>query len=126
MSLSLDFDEPPESNDSVASFGQRQLAVSQEASMGQVAASLEEKQIKAVLVSASDVLDELFVAQFLGRHAPGVMVILRGTDNLFLRSDERGISKNTYVISPWPLIPNNATWTSPLNTGAVAPLLSKR
>ncbi|MFL6306146.1 MAG: hypothetical protein ACJ72H_21665, partial [Candidatus Sulfotelmatobacter sp.] len=113
MSLSLDFDEPPESNDSVASFGQQQLAVSQEASMGQVAASLEEKQIKAVLVSASDVLDELFVAQFLARQAPSVMIILRGTDNLFLRSGERGINRNTYVISPWPLIPANATWTSP-------------
>jgi hypothetical protein len=80
--------------------------------MGQVASSLEEKQIKAVLVSASDVLDELFVAQFLARQAPGVMVILRGTDNLFLRSGERGINKNTYVVGPWPLIPANATWTS--------------
>jgi hypothetical protein len=112
MNLSLDFDEPQESNDSVQTFGQQQLAVSQEASMGQVASTLEENQIKAVLVSASDVLDELFVAQFLARRAPGVMVILRGTDNLFLGAGNRGINRNTYVISPWPLIPANATWTS--------------
>jgi hypothetical protein len=112
MNLSLDFDEPQESNDSVQTFGQQQLAVSQEASMGQVASTLEENQIKAVLVSASDVLDELFVAQFLAHRAPGVMVILRGTDNLFLGAGNRSINRNTYVISPWPLIPANVTWTS--------------
>jgi hypothetical protein len=117
LNLSLDFDEPQEANDSVAAFAQEELAVSQEASMGQLAEILEERQIKAVLVSASDVLDELFVTQFLARHVPNVMVILRGTDNLFLRSGDGGMSRNTYAISPWPLIPANTTWTSrPIDT----------
>ena len=112
LNLSLDFDEPQEANDSVAAFAQEDLAVSQEASMGQLASILEERQIQAVLVSASDVLDEMFVTQFLARHVPNVMVVLRGTDNLFLRSGNGGLSRNTYAISPWPLIPANSTWTS--------------
>ena len=109
LSLSLDFEEPREADDSVPIFAQQQLPVSQEASMGQVASILENRQIKAVLVSASDVLDELFVSQFLARQAPNVMVILRGTDVLFLRSGS--FSHNTYLVSPWPLNPANGAWT---------------
>lgn len=109
VSLSLDFEEPREADDSVPIFAQQQLPVSQEASMGQVASILENRQVKAVLVSASDVLDELFVSQFLARQAPNVMVILRGTDVLFLRSGS--FSHNTYLVSPWPLIPVDAAWT---------------
>jgi hypothetical protein len=111
VSLNLDFAEPREADDSVPTFAQQQLPVSQEASMGQVASTLEDRQIKAVLVSASDVLDELFVAQFLSRQAPNVMVVLRGTDVLFLRSGDRSVARNTYVVGPWPLIPANAEWT---------------
>ncbi len=111
VSLNLDFNEPEEADDSVPSFAQQQLPVSQEASMGQVASIIEEKQIKAVVVSASDVLDELFVAQFLSRRAPNVMIVLRGTDVLFLRSGEGSVYRNMYAVSPWPLVPSNSVWT---------------
>jgi hypothetical protein len=113
INLSLDFEEPRQVDDSVQSFAPQQLPVSQEASMGEVASILEGKQIKAVLVSASDVLDELFVAKFLSQQAPNVMVILRGTDVLFLRSGDGSAYRNMYAVGPWPLIPENAAWTMP-------------
>jgi hypothetical protein len=111
INLTLDFEEPQQVDDSVPSFAQQQLPVSQEASMGGVASVLESKQIKAVLVSASDVLDQLFVAKFLSQQAPNVMVVLRGTDVLFLRSGDGSAYHNMYAVGPWPLIPENAVWT---------------
>ncbi len=116
VSLSMDFEEPQLADDSVPIYAQQQMPVSQESSMGQVASILEENRIKAVLVSASDVLDEIFVAQILARQAPNVMVILRGTDVLFLRASDSSVYRNMYAVGPWPLIPRNAIWSMPANS----------
>ncbi len=115
VSLTLDFDEQHEAEDSVPSYARQQLPVSQEGSMGQIAAILEQRHIKAVLLSATDVLDELFVAQMLAREAPNVMVIVRGTDVLFLRSGDGGVYHNMFAVSPWPLIQRDREWSKLAN-----------
>ena len=89
------------------------MPVSQEATLGQISAVLEQHHIKAVLLSATDVLDELFVAQLLAREAPNLIVIVRGTDVLFLRSGDSGVYHNMYAVSAWPLIPRNYFWSQP-------------
>ncbi|ADW68977.1 hypothetical protein [Granulicella tundricola] len=111
ISLNLDFDDTSEADDSVPSFAKGQLPVSQEATLGQVSAILEQRHIKAVILSATDVLDELFVAQIIARQNPTIAIIIRGTDDLFLRSGDRGVYHNMYAVSPWPLIPKNAIWS---------------
>ncbi len=111
ISLNLDFDETHEGDDAVPEFANKQMPVSQEATLGQVTSILEERHIKAVLLSATDVLDELFVAQILARQAPNVVVVVRGTDVLFLRSGDGGVYHNMYAVSPWPLLPKNYYWS---------------
>ena len=111
ISLNLDFDETHQSDDAVPGFANKQMPVSQEATLGQVTSILEERHIKAVLLSATDVLDELFVAQILARQAPNLVVVVRGTDVLFLRSGDGGVYHNMYAVGPWPLIPKNYFWS---------------
>jgi hypothetical protein len=113
VSLSLDFGEGRESDDSVPEFAPKQMPVSQEATLGQVSTILEQRHIKAVLLSSTDVLDALFVAQILARQAPNLIVIVRGTDVLFLRSGDSGVYHNMYAVGAWPLIPKNYFWSQP-------------
>jgi hypothetical protein len=121
VSLTLNFDEPHYADDSVPSFATQQTPVSQEGSMGQIAAILEQRHIKVVLLSATDVMDELFVTQMLARQAPSVTVVVHDTDVLFLGS-AGGVYHNMYAVSPWPLIPENRRWSRP-EGDATAPRL---
>jgi hypothetical protein len=111
ISLNLDFDEANEDEDSIPSFAGRQMPVSQDGVMHQIADVLEQRHIKVVLLSATDILDEIFVSEILAREAPNVLVVADQTDNLFLRSSSAKNSSNMYFVSPWPLITDSQLWS---------------
>ena len=119
VSLNLDLAEPRRTDDAVPSYARQQLPVSQEGSMRQITALLEQRRIRAVLLSATDVMDQIFVAQMLAREAPNVAVILRESDVLFLRSGDQNTFHNMYAISPYPLIPKNLFWADHTQDGSV-------
>ena len=117
VNLSLDFDESTGDDDGIPSFARQQMPVSQEGSFYQITSLLREKNIRAVILSATDVLDEIFVAQILARQAPNVLVVIWDTDDLFLRSGSDNVFRNMYFVSSWPLISENYFWSTPLNSG---------
>jgi hypothetical protein len=116
VNLSLDFDEPTGDDDDIPSFARQQLPVSQEGNLYQITSLLREKNIRVVILSATDVLDEIFVAQILARQAPNVLVIIWDTDDLFLRSGSDKVFRNMYFVSSWPLISENYFWSTPPNS----------
>ena len=103
--------EEHQGTDSVPVFSDTQSTLSMESEMAEIAATLEEQRISTVLLSATDVFDEIFVARYLQQHAPRVTVIIKDADLLFLRRGQDAGLQNTYVASPYPLIPQNQLWT---------------
>jgi hypothetical protein len=103
VSLSLNFNETSD-DDTVPNFAEQQMPVSQEGVMREITQTIERRHIKVVVLSATDVLDELFVAEILAREAPNTLVIVNQADNLFLRSGSSNDFGNMYFVSPFPLI----------------------
>lgn len=99
-------------DDTVHTFSGTEGAAAMEAAMSQLASELGRSKVDVVVLSATDVLDEIFVTRYLAQHAPNVAVIVTDTHGLFLRSGDSTM-QNAYVISPWPLLPGNETWSSP-------------
>jgi hypothetical protein len=114
-------------DDTIHTFSGQQGIVAMETAMGEIAADLEQRRISIVLLSATDVLDEVFVTRYLEQHAPNTTVIVSDTDLLFLRDGDASM-RNAYVIGPWPLIPGNQTWSVPtqLKPGAGNSMLQIR
>lgn len=104
--------EDTRDDDTVPSFSGKQGTLAMESDMAQMAATLNERHVSTALLSATDALDEIFVANYLKQHSPGVTVIIQDADLLFLRKgDDTGLD-NTYVASPWPLIQGNQDWSA--------------
>jgi hypothetical protein len=101
-------------DDTIHAFSDTQGAAAMEAAMAALASDLERRQIRVVLLSATDVLDEIFVTRYLAQHAPNTAVIVADTDGLFLRGGDSSM-QNAYVIGPWPLIPGKEDWSAPAN-----------
>ena len=99
-------------DDSVHSFSGAEGAAAMEAAMSQLAGELSRTKVDVVVLSATDVLDEIFVTRYLAQHAPNTAVVVTDTDGLFLRNGDSTM-QNAYVISPWPLLPGNETWSEP-------------
>ena len=110
--LSLNIGMDTHDDDAVAEFSGQQQTLAMETEMAQIATTLNREHVSTVLVSATDVLDEIFVARYLQRQAPRVTVIINDADLLFLRSGDDAGLESTYVASPWPLIEENERWSS--------------
>jgi hypothetical protein len=103
VSLSLNFNETSD-DDTVPNFAEQQMPVSQDGVMREITQTIERRHIKVVVLSATDVLDAVFVAEILAREAPNTLVIVNQADNLFLRSGSPNDFANMYFVSPFPLI----------------------
>jgi hypothetical protein len=115
ISLSLNFGEAND-DDTVPDFAEQQMPVSQDGVMHEITQTLEQREVKVVVLSATDVLDELFVAEVLARQAPNALVVIAQADNLFLRSIAPNEFADMYFVSPFPLIgpakPGNSIFPS--------------
>jgi hypothetical protein len=98
-------------DDTVHTFSGTEGAAALEAAMSQLAGELDRNKVDVVVLSATDVLDEIFLTRYLAQHAPNTAVIVTDTDGLFLRNGDDTM-QNVYVISPWPLLPGNERWSA--------------
>ena len=113
VNLNLDFDESTIDEDSVPVFAQQQMPVSQESNVYQLTTLLRERGVQAVILSGTDVLDVIFVAQILARQAPNLLIVIWEADDLFLRSATNNVFRNIYFVGSWPLISENYFWSLP-------------
>ncbi len=109
--LQLSTAEDEHEGDSVENFAGPLGVVALEQQMASLAHALAANHVSIVLLSATDVMDEMFVARYLVQHAPDISVIIEDSDQLFLHAGPDAALNNVYVASPWPLTEENEVWT---------------
>jgi hypothetical protein len=100
-------------NDSVPQFSPDQLPLSQEAQLMSIARLLDRARVQFILIQASNVLDDLFLGQFLHRACPEARIVFIGSDLLFGRETENAPYIGTVTFSAYSLLSPTAThaWT---------------
>jgi hypothetical protein len=94
----------PGTNDSVPQFSPDQMPLSQEAQLMSISRLLERARVQFILVQASNVLDSLFLAQFLHRACPEARIVFIGGDLLFGRETENIPYIGTVTFSAYHLL----------------------
>jgi hypothetical protein len=101
-------------DDTVPQFSGTQTPLSQEAQLMAIAHHLQHAHIEYILITASNILDELFLAQFLHRACPDARIVFYNGGDLLV---ERDIDNSRYIgsvtISPYDL----TTLSRPLGAG---------
>ena len=91
-------------DDTVQRFSSNQSPLSIEAQLMSIAHQLQHARSQFILISASNVLDDIFLAQFLHRACPDArLVILSGGDLLFERDGDNAPYIGSISISPYLL-----------------------
>ncbi|GAC1417428.1 MAG: hypothetical protein NVSMB62_08130 [Acidobacteriaceae bacterium] len=111
--LRFSFGADTRDDDTVPTFSGSQGDVAMETQMAQIASTLQSEHVTTVVLSATDVLDEIFVARYLAQHTPDLTVIIQDADQLFLRQASDSAMNEVYVVTPWPLLERNQRWSSP-------------
>ena len=101
LDLSLKNDD---ADDTVKRFSATQSPLSIEAQLMAIANQLNRARSQFILISASNALDDLFLAQFLHRACPDARIVLfSGGDLLFERDGENGPYVGSLSLSPYLL-----------------------
>jgi hypothetical protein len=100
----------PGTNDSVPQFSHDQMPLSQESQLMSISRLIERAHVQFILIQASNVLDAMFLAQFLHRACPESRIVFIGGDLLFGRETENTPYVGTITFSPYSLL--NPTGTN--------------
>ncbi len=114
-----DLTEPASTkHDTVKTYGGELDPLAQELILLDIAGQLRMNQIQYVVLSSSNTMDQVFLAQFLRRSYPEGRVIILGSDLLSLRSAQSVSLRGVMVLSTYPLIPQQQQWTATLENKA--------
>jgi hypothetical protein len=107
--------------DSVPHFSTDSTPLSQEAQLMAIGRRLVHSRIRTIAISASSILDELFIAQFLHRACPDARLVFLGGGDLLI---EREIDNLQYVgaitFSPYSLVNLDHDFSTPRHMRAFA------
>ena len=90
--------------DSVPQLSRQNTPLSQEAQLMTIARQLQRNRSEYIVISASNVLDQLFLAQFLHRACPDARLLAYGGDLLIEREIDNVPFIGTLTFTPYPLI----------------------
>jgi hypothetical protein len=94
----------PGATDSVPQFSPEHTPLSQEAQLMAIGRQLVNDRIKFIVIVSSNVLDQLFLAQFLHRACPDARLVFLGADMLFERETENAPFIGSITITPYSLL----------------------
>ncbi len=94
----------PGATDSVPQFSPEHTPLSQEAQLMAIGRQLVKNRIKFIVILSSNVLDQLFLAQFLHRACPDARLVFLGADMLFERQNENAPFIGTITLTPYHLL----------------------
>lgn len=95
----------PDADDTVPHFSTGQTPLSQEAQLMAIARQLERNRTQFILIAGSNILDELFLAQFLHRACPDArLVFYNGGDLLAERAVDNLPFIGSVVVTPYNLV----------------------
>lgn len=72
--------------------------------------TLQAHRVRAVGIAASDVRDQLFLAEIIKEHLSDVQLFMVGSNILFLRPDLNEALLGTLIVSTYPLFLENQFW----------------
>jgi hypothetical protein len=111
LSFSL---KDPGSDDLISKFSSAQTALSQEAQLMEIERRLQKLHVRHILISASNVLDEIFLARELRRACPNASIIFYNGGDLLV---ERDVDNAPYIgsltVSPYGLFTFDPTLGRP-------------
>ncbi len=90
--------------DSVPQFSRENTPVSQESQLMAIARQLRQFRSQFIAIGASNVLDEIFLTQFLHRACPDARLLFFGADLLMVREIDNVPFIGSITITPYPLI----------------------
>jgi hypothetical protein len=102
LNLSL---KDPGANDTIPKFSTTQTPLSQEAQLMAIERQLQKKHIRHILISASNMLDEIFLARELHRACPNATIVFYNGADLLV---ERDVDNVPYIgaitVTPYSLV----------------------
>ncbi len=97
--------------DDIPAYGGQQTPLSQQAALSSLAGILRHSDIKALGILATDPMDEAFLIRSFKKSSRDVRLFLRDPDLLYLRTLDAGSLNGTLLVSNYPLIPQNQSWS---------------
>jgi hypothetical protein len=102
--LNLSLKDYAASDDTEPRFSMTQSPLSVEAQMMAIAHQLQRSRIQFIIISASNILDDIFLAQFLHRACPDARIVtVSGGDLLFERDTDNAPYVGSLSLSPYLL-----------------------
>lgn len=105
--LPLDLASPENNDDTVPEYSHKQMPLSQEAVLLGIAAELRHHEIKLIVLRASNVLDQLFLARYLRGAYPQGRIVILGSDLLFRREIQDSPFHGIMALSAYSLTPGS-------------------
>jgi hypothetical protein len=105
-------EESRNQSDTVASYSGKQEPLSEEAEVLEIVDVLRAKHIEYILLSGSNPMDTIFLAQFLRRAYPEGRVVMSGSDTLLFRGRGQDSLDGVLTLSVYPLINEAQDWTT--------------
>jgi hypothetical protein len=96
--------------DSVRSFGGEDTTATQEAILFGISEFLKKNSIRAVILTATNEDDRIFLTQFLHANNPGLRVAIVGSTRLFLRGSMAQF-RGDLIVDNFPMFPLLHEWT---------------
>jgi hypothetical protein len=109
--LPLNLTDPTNSSDAPPDFSRGQAPLSKEAVLMNIAAELKRTRFRYVGVVASNVLDDLFLAEFLRAASPDARLFMVSADLMFEREFDNVPYVGMLSITTYPLIHRSLAWT---------------
>ena len=108
----LDFSlkDPSVGEDSVPTYSQTQTPLSQNSVINEITRTIRRYNIRIVEVSATNVLDLLFLAGVLRRQCPDTRVLIRIADLLFVQAEQTQPLDGTLFLTSYPLFAESKLW----------------
>jgi hypothetical protein len=101
--ITFSLKDPGSGEDSVPSFSASQGPLSQDAILAAIAETIRRHNYKVVLISATNTLDLVFVAQVLRKQCPDVRVVISNAHRLFIEASQTQSLVGLLALSTYPL-----------------------
>ncbi len=104
-------DSEASQGDDVPAYGGQQTPLSQQAALSSLTGILRRANIRALGILATDPMDEAFLIRSFKKSSRDVRLFLRDPDLLYLRTLDAGSLNGTLLVSNYPLISQNESWS---------------
>jgi hypothetical protein len=109
--LQLSLDQPSSATDLLPTFSDATTAAN-DVVLEHIMTTISRDDIRAVGLMGTDVRDKLFLAQYIRRFAPDVLLFTLESDVLFTHAQFASSLKGTLFATTYPLAPRSREWTT--------------